>query len=113
MSEFAQTLARMSVLGRENNLTLEQTAGFIAGFANATGVADELKLFISGVGSFDGSNLFSKNADTHISGAGNATVHPKGELTAEISGTGFVRFYGTPHVTSRISGLGSVNKISE
>jgi hypothetical protein len=72
-----------------------------------------LKLVISGVGSFNGSGLFSQTADARISGAGSATVHPKNELTASISGTGSIRYFGAPSVSQHISGLGSVNKIDE
>jgi hypothetical protein len=79
----------------------------------ASGSSTDLKLSISGVGSFEGAGLVCKNVSARISGAGSATLHPVDSLVAEISGTGSIKYYGNPRVTQSISGLGSVNKIGE
>ena len=79
----------------------------------ANGAVDKLTLNIGGVGSFNGTDLLSANADVHLSGVGSATVHPTENLSAQVSGLGSVRYYGNPQVTSHVSGLGSVNKIEQ
>jgi hypothetical protein len=81
-----------------------------AGSINAEGVADEVKLTISGFGSFDAAKLTSMTADVHISGAGSATLGVKDELTATVSGAGSVNYIGSPKVVKHISGAGSVQQ---
>ena len=78
-----------------------------------SGVADDLKLDISGLGSFRGTDLFNKSANVHVSGTGSATVHPKNELIADVSGTGSVNYYGNPSVTKYVSGLGGVVRVGD
>jgi hypothetical protein len=68
---------------------------------------------LSGVGSFDGSDLAALGADVQLSGVGSATVRVKDDLTAQVSGLGSVRYYGSPQLHSQVSGLGSVNKIEQ
>jgi hypothetical protein len=79
-----------------------------AGSLTASGTADNLKLSISGVGSFHGADLNSKTARVNISGMGSATVWVDDELAASISGAGSVNYYGSPQVSKNVSGLGSV-----
>jgi hypothetical protein len=79
-----------------------------AGSLTASGTADNLKLNISGVGSYHGADMDSKTARVNISGMGSATIWAEDELTASISGAGSVNYYGSPRVTKNISGLGSV-----
>jgi hypothetical protein len=80
-----------------------------AGNIQAEGVADDIRLTISGFGSFEAPDLASLTADVHITGAGNTVVRVKNELTATVSGAGSVDYYGSPHVVKNISGAGSVN----
>lgn len=81
-----------------------------AGSIMADGTADEVKLTISGFGSFEAPELASMTADVHISGAGSATLGVKNELTATVSGAGSVNYIGSPHVVQHISGAGSVKQ---
>ena len=74
----------------------------------ADGHADKLSLSISGAGDADLYRLVAKDAVVSISGAGKATVYPKDNLHAEISGVGSIHYKGEPHVTSSISGAGSI-----
>ncbi|MBI5839750.1 MAG: DUF2807 domain-containing protein [Chloroflexi bacterium] len=84
-----------------------------AGNIKANGVADNVKLIISGFGSFEAPDLASMVADVRITGAGNAVMRVKNELTAAVSGAGSVKYYGSPHVTKNISGAGSVNQAGD
>jgi hypothetical protein len=84
-----------------------------AGSINADGEAEDVKINISGLGSFDGKGLTSQVAEVVISGAGSATLRVEKELTAKVSGAGSVNYYGDPEVTRQISGAGSVNKAEE
>jgi hypothetical protein len=81
------------------------------GNIHADGVADVVDLRISGVGSFNGTDLQSQSGDIHISGAGNATMWLKRDLTAEISGAGSISYYGDPALTQHVSGVGSIKKL--
>jgi hypothetical protein len=80
---------------------------------SASGVVNTLDMTISGFGGFKGSDLHSKRAEVHISGAGSATVWVDDDLDASISGAGSVNYYGSPAVTRQISGVGDVNHAGE
>lgn len=84
--------------------------GILSGAGNirASGSADEIRLRISGFGNVEAPDLASLKADIHITGAGNATVRVKDDLTAAVSGAGSIRYYGSPQVVQNISGAGSV-----
>jgi hypothetical protein len=84
-----------------------------AGGITASGVADDLNLDVSGLGSFTGKNLVNNNADVSLSGMGSASVHPKNNLVVSISGVGSVRYYGNPHISQQVGGMGIVNKMGE
>ncbi len=80
---------------------------------DAAGTATDVRLGISGLGSFQGASLSAQTADVDISGAGSATLWVQQRLTAEISGTGSVGYYGSPSVHKDVSGLGSVHKLGD
>ncbi len=80
-----------------------------AGSIHADGTADQLKLVISGFGSFNGTDLASMSAEVRISGAGSAIVRVEKNLDAAITGAGSVHYFGTPTITKQISGAGSVS----
>ena len=84
-----------------------------AGDIEADGIADDLGLRISGMGSFSGADLETQYAEIRISGAGNATVWVESELDASISGAGSVNYYGDPDVSKSVSGVGSVNRVGK
>lgn len=84
-----------------------------AGKITIAGKADDVTVFISGLGDFNGTKLQSRTAEVQISGAGTATLRVKDELTAKISGAGTVNYYGSPAVHETISGAGAVNKMED
>lgn len=84
-----------------------------AGGLSASGTVDSLELRLSGVGSFDGTDLLTLIADVRLSGVGSATVNVQDDLSARVSGLGSVRYLGNPKVHEQVSGLGSVNKIEK
>jgi hypothetical protein len=79
-----------------------------AGDIQASGTADEIKLVLSGLGSFNAADLQSKKADIELSGMGGATVRVEEELAATITGAGSIQYFGNPHVEQSVNGAGSV-----
>ena len=97
------TLANINV----TNLDLSLSG---TGKITASGTAQSTTLHLSGVGSFDGADLATQNMDATVSGVGSATVWVKSALTADISGTGSIRYYGSPASIDRhVSGVGSIS----
>jgi hypothetical protein len=85
-----------------------------AGSINAGGKADDLKLGISGAGSFNGTDLNVKSANVNISGVGSAEIWVLTDLTANISGVGSINYYGSPSsIQKTVSGLGKVNQLGD
>jgi hypothetical protein len=79
-----------------------------AGDIQASGTTDELKLVLSGLGSFNAADLESNKADIELSGMGNATVRVEEELAATITGAGSINYIGHPRVEQSVNGAGSV-----
>ena len=84
-----------------------------AGSVIADGRADDIELHISGLASFNGGKLHGQTAEVNISGAGEATLWLERQLSAVISGTGSVGYYGSPQVHEQISGAGDVKKLGD
>jgi hypothetical protein len=97
------------------NLDVEKLTASLSGAGSITadGLADEIDLRISGLGSFNGSELHGQTADVNISGAGEATLWLESQLTTMISGAGSVGYYGSPQVHEQISGAGDVKKLGD
>lgn len=75
------------------------------------GSANDCKMEISGSGVIDAFNLNTGDCDVRISGSGKIFVMPAGELNADISGSGSVRYKGTPaKINSAVSGSGNIEK---
>jgi hypothetical protein len=74
----------------------------------ASGTADEIKLLLSGLGSFNATDLSSNKATIDLSGMGDAIVRVKEELTATITGAGSIKYFGNPHVEQNVTGAGSI-----
>jgi uncharacterized repeat protein (TIGR01451 family) len=81
-----------------------------AGTVKAAGAVSELDITISGVGSFDGSELPSDAVAVTITGMGNATVNAIDTLNVVISGSGVVSYLGDPQITQTITGFGTVRR---
>ncbi|MBL6964202.1 MAG: DUF2807 domain-containing protein [Bacteroidetes bacterium] len=83
-----------------------------SGEINTSGLVEDLELKLSGAGNLEAYNLTADHAKINISGAGNATVHVTKSLHAKVSGSGNIKYKGSPKVKSSISGAGSVNSIN-
>jgi hypothetical protein len=79
-----------------------------AGTVNADGKAANLKMNLSGIGSFKGADLAAGTANVDLSGVGSTTLWVTNWLDATISGTGSVDYYGQSSHGVHVSGLGSV-----
>ncbi|HEY3475193.1 MAG TPA: head GIN domain-containing protein, partial [Anaerolineales bacterium] len=79
-----------------------------AGDIQASGMADEIKLVLSGLGDFNAAELESKKAVIELSGMGGATVRVEEELAVTITGAGSIQYFGHPHVEQSVNGAGSV-----
>ena len=98
--------AQVRLNGIDVNLLDSVLSG--AGDIQASGTADELKLILSGLGSFNAADLRSNKADVELSGMGSATVRVEEELAATITGAGSIEYFGHPDVQQSVSGAGSV-----
>lgn len=86
----------------------------VSGQANVTleGEADQLDYRLSGAGNLFAFDLLSRETFIRISGSGGAEVSPTELLDVRISGSGTVKYKGTPStVNQSISGSGSVEKV--
>ncbi|MBX2962042.1 MAG: DUF2807 domain-containing protein [Cyclobacteriaceae bacterium] len=79
----------------------------------ASGKVNTFKTSISGSGSIRAIDLETEIASIKIAGSGSVEINVKRELSANISGSGSVRYKGDPnHVNANSSGSGKVRKIS-
>ncbi len=92
-------------LNTQNLTVLLNSAGSI----EISGNAIDQSIVLSGLGSYNGSDLQSRTAKVVMSGAGSAEVWVTNMLNIVVSGVGSVSYYGNPIVSQNISGLGSVN----
>lgn len=74
------------------------------------GVADRLKVHLSGAGHVDASELKTKDVTFRVEGVGTGSVYATETLHAKIEGVGKVKYRGNPEVTKDIEGLGSVSR---
>jgi hypothetical protein len=79
-----------------------------SGGCTISGLADTLAVTVSGSGDFSGKSLTSRVARVKTSGSGDALVQVHESLDAESSGSGSVRYVGSPQVTQHVSGSGTV-----
>jgi anti-anti-sigma regulatory factor len=74
------------------------------------GNVDVLELTVSGVGSFKGEALISKQATVRNSGVGHVVVNVSEQLNATASGVGAIEYIGSPQVQKSVEGVGSINQ---
>ena len=74
------------------------------------GNVDVLDLELTGVGSFDGQALKTKQAQVRNKGVGSAVVNVSEHLDASVSGLGSIEYVGSPQVTESVKGMGSIKK---
>jgi len=79
----------------------------------ASGWVDEQVIEIGGSGKYDARDLQSGTTEVSISGSGSATVWAVNSLAVSISGSGSVRYAGSPNLDKlTVSGSGSVEQIN-
>lgn len=76
------------------------------------GNVDVLDLTLSGVGSFNGEALKTKQAIVHSKGVGNAVVNVSEQLDASVSGIGSLEYIGSPQVNKSMKGIGKIKERS-
>jgi hypothetical protein len=75
------------------------------------GNADEVNLDLSGASDLDAIDLEANKYNADISGAANARIFVKNELTTDVSGASSLRYKGEPSIVNNdISGAASVKK---
>jgi len=78
-----------------------------------TGNVDVLDLELTGVCSFNGEELKTKQATVHNNkGVGNAIVNVSEQLDASVSGIGSIEYIGSPQVTESVKGIGKIKERS-
>lgn len=83
-----------------------------AGQIELLGSAESVKLELSGAASLDASELEIIALVADISGASNASVHVTGDLSAEVSGAGSLKYRGEPELKkTEVSGAGRIKKL--
>lgn len=63
---------------------------------------------INGAGEFSAKKLVTTETKIVIRGFGKAEVNAEDALDVEITGSGVVKYYGTPRVTQTLSGGGEI-----
>lgn len=69
-----------------------------------------LDLSLSGVGSFQGEQLKTKQAKIHHDGLGSAVINVSEQLDATLTGVGSVEYIGSPQVRESMQGVGKIKK---
>jgi len=94
---------------------IEGTARFSmsgSGKVLAAGRANLVKASISGSGKLLAQDLVAERCEVNITGSGDVEINVKRELDARITGSGSVRYKGSPnHVNNHSSGSGKIRKI--
>jgi hypothetical protein len=114
------TVARLTEVdisgsGQLDVATLDDTAFSVSvsgsGSVRPSGTVADLSVDISGSGRFLGEALESATADINISGSGGADVWVTDSLDAAVSGSGSVRYAGSPPVVQKdVSGSGTISE---
>jgi hypothetical protein len=83
-----------------------------AGQVELLGSASSMNLELSGAANLDANGFETENIVADISGAAAAVVNLTGELTAEVSGAGSLKYYGEPKLRqTEVSGAGRIKKM--
>lgn len=82
-----------------------------SGNANLKGMSKNLAVNITGSGTLEAVDLRAENTRVEVSGSGDASVFASVELFARVSGSGDIKYSGTPaKVDQKTSGSGSISK---
>ena len=83
-----------------------------SGDVYAAGIADKVDVEIMGSGDVRARKLVAREAAVKIAASGDAEVHAREKLTASVSGSGEVRYAGSPaNVSKTVRGSGSVEPL--
>lgn len=82
-----------------------------SGDVTAEGHVERLRLDMSAGGRVDTRDVEVVAADARISGTGSATIRVRDFLRAQLSGSGSLRYFGTPQVEQEVSGSGRVERL--
>ncbi|HSJ32311.1 MAG TPA: head GIN domain-containing protein [Longimicrobiales bacterium] len=81
-----------------------------SGDVTAEGQVQRLRLNMSAAGRVDTRDLVAFAADVTISGSGSATIRVRDHLRARLSGSGWLRYFGSPQVDEDATGTGRVER---
>lgn len=84
-----------------------------SGDVRLTGKANTQKVTISGSGNYLAGELETDSAQISIPGSADVTVGVKDAMTAQISGSGNIRYYGKPTIDQSRSGSGDLVALGE
>ena len=76
------------------------------------GLVQSQAVDIGGSGSYTSENLQSAAGTVTITGSGEAVLRVQETLEARITGSGSVRYYGTPQVTEHVTGSGTIQALA-
>ncbi|GBO51509.1 hypothetical protein APA_473 [Pseudanabaena sp. lw0831] len=95
-----------------NGIQGKSLAVSLDGVGNVTiaGNVDVLDLELSGVGSFNGVDLKTKEARVRNKGVGSVVVNASEQLDASASGIGSIEYIGSPQVKESVKGMGVIKK---
>jgi Putative auto-transporter adhesin, head GIN domain len=79
-----------------------------SGDITISGEADAQKIAVSGTADYKAESFNTKDTSISISGSGKAVVAASNLLDVQVSGSGDVKYIGSPKVTKGISGAGTV-----
>lgn len=82
-----------------------------SGDVTLKGSADKFTSKLAGSGNVNASDLKSKNVEANVAGSGNSIVNCEGNLTARVSGSGNIKYFGNPDKRDvKVSGSGNIKK---
>lgn len=113
-SVISATNFKASITG-SGDVTLEVEATAIdasvtgSGDLTLKGKTNSLKASVTGSGDYKGSNLSANDVDVSVTGSGDAKVVCHGHLKARVSGSGDIKYTGSPKTEdSKVAGSGSI-----
>ncbi|MDW8853073.1 head GIN domain-containing protein [Flavobacterium sp. MMLR14_040] len=82
-----------------------------SGDVTLKGSADKFTSKLAGSGNVNASDFKSKNVEANVAGSGNSIVNCEGNLTARVSGSGNIKYFGNPEKRDvKVSGSGNIKK---
>ena len=99
---------RMDSLDTDRIEIINSGGGSIA----ISGLADNVTLQNSGVGSINAENLKALNVKANVSGVGSITCYASEKIEGKVSGVGSLKYAGNPkHKDNKRTGVGSISEM--